>query len=100
MRVIRILVAFVALLLTVCGGPEATPEERLRQHVSVLASEAFEGRGTGRAGERLAARYIADAFRAAGLRPAPLRPVETPLAQGFDVHRPELQVHLGPKPPA
>jgi hypothetical protein len=35
-----------------------------------LASEAFEGRATGRVGERLAARYLADQFRAAGLEPA------------------------------
>ncbi len=63
----------LALFVGGCGEPEATTETtelRLRQHVSVLASEAFEGRATGRAGERLAARYLADAFRAAGLTPA------------------------------
>lgn len=36
----------------------------------MLASEAFEGRATGRVGERLAARYLADRFAAMGLAPA------------------------------
>jgi Zn-dependent M28 family amino/carboxypeptidase len=44
--------------------------ERLRQHDKTLASDAFEGRAPGQPGGEKAARYIADAFKAAGLEPA------------------------------
>ncbi|MHC4493759.1 MAG: M28 family peptidase, partial [Planctomycetota bacterium] len=42
----------------------------LRGHVEVLASADMEGRLTGSPGERRAARYLAEAFRAIGLDPA------------------------------
>jgi hypothetical protein len=42
----------------------------LRGHVEVLASADMEGRLTGSPGERRAARYLAEAFRAIGLEPA------------------------------
>lgn len=61
-------------------GPAAVPtgdrtiapitEEKLRLHLDYLASERLGGRLTGSEGERLAARYVADAFRGAGLQPA------------------------------
>lgn len=44
--------------------------ERLRQHVKTLSSDAFEGRAPGQPGGEKAAKYIADAFKAAGLEPA------------------------------
>ncbi|MGI4758282.1 MAG: hypothetical protein ACRYGF_15715, partial [Janthinobacterium lividum] len=44
--------------------------ERLRQHDKTLASDAFEGRAPGQPGGEKAARYIADAFKAAGVEPA------------------------------
>ncbi|HEY9139083.1 MAG TPA: M28 family metallopeptidase [Terriglobus sp.] len=44
--------------------------EKLRQHVKTLASDEFEGRGPGQPGGEKAARYIAAAFKAAGLEPA------------------------------
>jgi len=40
-------------------------------HVQVLASAPFEGRRTGTPGQWLAAKYIANEFRAYGLKPAP-----------------------------
>ncbi|HEX7878230.1 MAG TPA: M28 family peptidase [Candidatus Eisenbacteria bacterium] len=42
----------------------------LSGHVRTLASDEFAGRGTGEAGGEMAARYIADAFKAAGVQPA------------------------------
>jgi Zn-dependent M28 family amino/carboxypeptidase len=44
--------------------------ERLRQSDKTLASDAFEGRAPGQPGGEKAAKYIADAFKAAGLEPA------------------------------
>jgi len=43
--------------------------ERLRAHVTYLASEKLEGRRTGTEGAREAARYVAREFIRAGLRP-------------------------------
>ncbi len=43
--------------------------QRLRDHISLLAHDALEGRGTGSDGIDLAAGYIAGQFAAAGLEP-------------------------------
>jgi hypothetical protein len=43
-----------------------TPEA-LKQDLSVLASDAYEGRETGKKGQKMAADYIAKAFAADGL---------------------------------
>ena len=64
-------VAAVLLLLgpaVARGGDPATPVEldRLRDHVKVLASDEFEGRGSGE-GARKAREYVADAFKGIGL---------------------------------
>jgi Zn-dependent M28 family amino/carboxypeptidase len=57
--------------------PPAAQEEaksidpaRLREYDKTLASDAFEGRAPGQPGGEKAAKYIADAFKAAGLEPA------------------------------
>jgi hypothetical protein len=42
--------------------------ERLRADVTTLGADAMEGRGTGTAGERAAARYLAAALAVAGVR--------------------------------
>ncbi len=55
------------------GHQEAVPKfsaESLQSHVAVLASDEFEGRGAGYAGEALAADYIAHQFMLAELEPA------------------------------
>jgi hypothetical protein len=49
--------------------PPVFSEKALAGHVSFLASPELEGRGLGSQGLRMAAEYIADRFRAAGLRP-------------------------------
>ncbi|RZL02530.1 MAG: M28 family peptidase, partial [Hymenobacter sp.] len=41
--------------------------EGLRQDLTVLASDAYEGRETGKKGQKMAADYLANAFAAAGL---------------------------------
>lgn len=45
-----------------------TPEDA-RKHLSILASDAFEGRETGKPGADKAAHYIADDFKKIGLEP-------------------------------
>ena len=75
------LVACLAVLFAcaAAGGPDGRPEEspsqsitlaELRDHMFYLASDELEGRMTGEEGYRIAARYCATQFRAAGLRPA------------------------------
>lgn len=45
-----------------------TPVE-LSQHLRVIASDAYEGRETGKKGQKMAANYIAGAFKSEGLPP-------------------------------
>lgn len=42
----------------------------MQKHLSVLASDEYEGRETGKEGQKKAARYIADHFKSIGLKPA------------------------------
>jgi hypothetical protein len=46
-------------------------KESVKGHVATLADPSYEGRCTGEAGCRLAAVYVRDAFRDAGLEPGP-----------------------------
>src|SRR5688572_18051550 len=41
----------------------------LQNHIRYLAGDSLEGRRTGTAGEKLAAQYIGNAFKEAGLQP-------------------------------
>ena len=43
--------------------------QRLSQHVKVLASDAFEGRGPNTAGEEKTIAYLIEQFKAAGMQP-------------------------------
>jgi len=43
--------------------------ELAKQHLSIIASDAYEGRETGKPGADKAAHYIADEFKAIGLQP-------------------------------
>ncbi len=49
--------------------PPLVSAERIREDVRVLASDAFEGRGPGEAGEVRTIEYLTQAFAAAGLEP-------------------------------
>jgi Zn-dependent M28 family amino/carboxypeptidase len=44
--------------------------EDAKKHLSVLASDEYEGRETGKEGQRKAAKYIAESFKASGLKSA------------------------------
>ena len=41
----------------------------LREHLTVLASDEYEGRETGAKGQKMAARYIREHFQAFGIPP-------------------------------
>jgi hypothetical protein len=46
-------------------------QEDLRKHLDILASDAYEGRETGKEGQKKAARYIVDQFKSFGIPPVP-----------------------------
>jgi len=65
-----ILTLLPALLLTSCAGTLEDPsvtEDELFQHISYLASDSLKGRKPGTPEDRLAALYIANEFKKAGL---------------------------------
>lgn len=57
---------FTATLVS-CGQNIST--ENLKKHISTLASDAYEGRGTGSAGEEKAASYIETQFKKLKIKP-------------------------------
>ncbi len=68
-----LVLALVTAISLVGSGQQPQPQtipsvERLREHVSYLASDKLEGRRTGSAGANLAAEYIAREFSRYGLR--------------------------------
>jgi Zn-dependent M28 family amino/carboxypeptidase len=78
-------------------GPTIDPA-RLAQHVRVLASDEFLGRGPATAGEEKAVAYIAEQFRAAGLQPGGPNGSwyqDVPLNQYAIVGAPDLSVTIG-----
>ncbi|RZL16586.1 MAG: M28 family peptidase [Hymenobacter sp.] len=58
----------------------------LRQDLTILASDVYEGRATGQPGQRLAATYLANALATAGLV-GPLTNTATPFYQRFSLTR-------------
>lgn len=67
-----------------------TPEG-LKQDLSVLASDAYEGRETGQQGQRMAAGYLAKAFAADGLT-GPVPNSDNPYLQHFSMNRSVLDM--------
>src|ERR1700694_4966810 len=61
---------FVSVLAQQQPTQIAPSADRLRQHVTYLASDALEGRRTGSPGANDAAHYIAGEFSRLGLQPA------------------------------
>ena len=87
MRVKRFPIFIAAVLLTTVSviaqqGLEPSAE-RLQKHVSHLASTAMDGRRTGTPGANDAARYIADEFERAGLRPVSSGATKAQYLQSF-----------------
>jgi aminopeptidase YwaD len=64
-------VIFLAACATVSQTPLTNEQlkSNLKQHISTLASDKFEGRGTGTEGEKLAYEYIVSRFKKAKLTP-------------------------------
>ena len=74
-RMTRLALASAIALVAGCAGVPGTdapafPEARYRAHIERLASDEFEGRAPGTAGEHKTVAYIEQQFRAAGLEPA------------------------------
>ncbi len=46
-------------------------ERELREHLEILASDAYEGRDTGKEGQKMAAAYLRSAFIGMGIPPVP-----------------------------
>ncbi|MBT5875483.1 MAG: hypothetical protein HOH43_18825, partial [Candidatus Latescibacteria bacterium] len=73
----RLLILLACLSVITCRIPDPIPPGsnsavtaiELRQHVRVLASDAFQGRRAGTDGARAAAKYIAREFQRYGLQP-------------------------------
>lgn len=65
-----LLVISIAVVAAASTLVSSTPSvDRLKKHVSYLASEKLEGRRTGTPGAELAAKYIGEEFKRYGLRP-------------------------------
>jgi aminopeptidase YwaD len=63
------LAAFAVLAQQRVAGPDVPDVERLRAHITYLASDKLEGRRTGTPGAEEAARYVAAEFKRLGLAP-------------------------------
>jgi hypothetical protein len=68
------LIAVWALAAPARGGDPsdalaALSGEKVLEHIKVLASDAFEGRGPGTPGEAKAVAYLSDQFKGMGLKP-------------------------------
>jgi Zn-dependent M28 family amino/carboxypeptidase len=65
---VTLLAAAFAAQAQTSSAPQFEPQ-RLSQHVKVLSSDAFEGRGPNTAGETKTVDYLIEQFKAAGLQP-------------------------------
>ncbi|WP_375416227.1 M28 family peptidase [uncultured Hymenobacter sp.] len=61
-------------------------QEDLRQHLSVLASDEYEGRETGQKGQKMAAEYLSKQFAELGLA-GPVKDSDNPYIQHFTLSR-------------
>jgi len=61
-------------------------QEDLRKHLSIIASDEYEGRETGEKGQKMAADYIAKQFRDLGLT-GPVQGSDNPYVQHFTMVR-------------
>lgn len=80
---------FVVLFLTVSvygqqPFMDSITGAELKRHLEIIASDAFEGRGTGEKGQKLAAAYLSEQFAAYGLEQAE---VLDSYFQKFELHK-------------
>jgi hypothetical protein len=68
-RLLTALCASFFVLITASAYAKAVREDDLRPHIEVLASDAFEGREPGTAGEQKTLDYLKKAWSKAGLKP-------------------------------
>jgi Zn-dependent M28 family amino/carboxypeptidase len=61
-------------------------QDDLRQHLTVLASDAYEGRETGQKGQKMAADYLSAEFKKLGLT-GPVTSSDNPYLQRFTMER-------------
>ena len=61
-------------------------QEDLRKHLSIIASDEYEGRETGEKGQKMAAAYIAKQFQDLGLT-GPVQGSDNPYIQHFQLER-------------
>ena len=77
-RPVKIILAIASIAaLSGCSRGQSPPTaalasfsgDRILNHIRVLSSDEFEGRGPGSNGEQLTIKYVEDQFRSAGLEP-------------------------------
>jgi Zn-dependent M28 family amino/carboxypeptidase len=99
----RLRAATVLFVLAACSRGDQSAlapidAARLAEHIRVLASDEFMGRGPGTPGEDTTVAYIAEQLRSAGLEPAGTDGgwyQEVPLSQSAIVGRPVLAISVG-----
>ena len=62
-------IGFLLVLLSACYAQAQIDQANIQKHISYLASDKLEGRGTGEKGEILAANYLAKEFKSLKLTP-------------------------------
>ncbi|MFZ9981825.1 MAG: M20/M25/M40 family metallo-hydrolase [Cyclobacteriaceae bacterium] len=67
MKPALILLALIVAVSSGCAQPKEP--DLIKAHINILASDEFEGRGTGSAGEEKAAKYIEQYFKKLNLKP-------------------------------
>ncbi|MBS1977928.1 MAG: M20/M25/M40 family metallo-hydrolase [Bacteroidetes bacterium] len=65
----KAIVAAMFLALTFQAGAQPIKTENLKKHITTLASDVYQGRGTGSEGERKAAEYIQSQLKKAKVQP-------------------------------
>jgi hypothetical protein len=65
----RLIAAALSLFITAGSTPTQFTADAIRAHMTFLASDLLEGRGTGTRGHRIAAEYVAAQYALAGLEP-------------------------------
>jgi Zn-dependent M28 family amino/carboxypeptidase len=101
MRFPRLALSILLLPTPALAAQQAVDPTRLAQHIRVLASNEFLGRGPATPGEEKAVAYIAEQLRTAGLQPGGPNGSwyqEVPLNQYDIVGSPELHFTVGGRP--